>query len=108
MRTVAGRMEMRYQYSKNIVYNNFVAPEPSDDLREAIADAGEKVLAAREPFLTTRTLAQLYNPLAMPPELLKAHKALDALVDKAYGLQPNCTAAERVAFLFKLYAEKVK
>ena len=108
MRTVAGRMKSDYQYSKNIVYNNFVVPEPPDDLREAIAEAGEKVLAAREPFLTTRTLAQLYNPLAMPPDLLKAHRALDALVDKAYGLKPNCTAAERVAHLFNLYAAKVK
>ena len=108
MRTTAGRMEMRYQYSKNIVYNNFVAPEPSDDLREAIAEAGRKMLAAREPYLQTRTLAQLYNPLAMPPDLLKAHKALDALVDKAYGLKPKCTEADRVAHLFRLYAEKAR
>ena len=108
MRATAGRMKSDYQYSKNIVYNNFVAPDPSDDLREAIAEAGRKMLATREPFLKTRTLAQLYSPLAMPPELLKAHKAIDALVDKAYGLKPNCTEADRVAHLFKLYAEKVK
>ena len=107
MRATAGRMKSDYQYSKNIVYNNFVAPEPSNDLREAIAEAGRKMLAAREPFLKTRTLAQLYNPLAMPPDLLKAHKALDALVDKAYGLKSNCTDADRVAHLFSLYAEKV-
>ena len=106
MRATAGRMKSDYQYSKNIVYNNFVAPDPSDDLREAIAEAGQKMLAAREPFLKTRTLAQLYSPPAMPPDLLKAHKAIDALVDKAYGLKSNCTEADRVAHLFKLYAEK--
>ena len=44
----------------------------------------------------------------MPPDLVKAHARLDALVDKAYGLSPSCTDADRVAHLFKLYAEKVK
>ena len=100
-------MKSDYQYSKNIVYNNFIVPVPSDDLREAIAAAGEAVLAVRKPFLDTRTLAQLYNPLAMPPDLVKAHAHLDALVDKAYGLSPSCTDADRVAHLFKLYAEKM-
>ena len=108
MRAVAGRMKSDYQYSKNIVYNNFVAPEPDDGLRERIAAAGEAVLAAREPFLKTRTLAQLYNPLAMPPELIKAHRELDALVEKAYGLKPDTPEPEIVAHLFKLYAEMTK
>ena len=54
------------------------------------------------------TLADLYDPLTMPPDLMKAHAHLDALVDKAYGLSPSCTDADRVAHLFKLYAEKVK
>ena len=108
MRAVAGRLEMRYQYSKNIVYNNFIAPSLSADMHDAIAAAGEAVLATREPFLNTRTLAQLYNPLAMPPDLVKVHAHLDALVDKAYGLKPSCTDSDRVALLFKLYAEKEK
>ena len=106
MRAVAGRMKSDYQYSKNIVYNNFIAPSPSAELHEAIAAAGAAVLAAREPFLKTRTLAQLYNPLAMPPDLVKAHAHLDSLVDKAYGLKPTATDSDRVALLFKLYAEK--
>ena len=54
------------------------------------------------------TLADLYDPLTMPPDLVKAHAHLDALVDKAYGLSPSCTDLGRVAHLFKLYAEKVK
>jgi hypothetical protein len=106
MRAVAGRMKSDYQYSKNIVYNNFVAPEPDDQLRARIAAAGETLIAAREPFLKTRTLAQLYNPLAMPSELIKAHHAIDDLVEEAYGLKRKSSESEIVAHLFKLYAEK--
>ena len=54
------------------------------------------------------TLADLYDPRTMPPDLVKAHAHLDALVDKAYGLSPSCTDADRVAHLFKLYAEMTK
>lgn len=67
----------------------------------------------RESFLDarknhpTRTLASLYNQLAMPPDLLKAHQHLDALVDKAYG-KKFASDAERVAHLFDLYAATVK
>ena len=67
----------------------------------------------RESFLDarknhpTRTLASLYNQLAMPPDLLKAHQHLDALVDKAYG-KKFANDAERVAYLFDLYAATVK
>ena len=53
------------------------------------------------------SLAALYDATAMPPDLVKAHAHLDALVDKAYGLSPSCTDADRVVHLFKLYAEKV-
>ena len=54
------------------------------------------------------SLADLYDPLTMPPELVKAHARLDALVDRAYGLSPSCTDSERVAHLFALYAEKAE
>ena len=73
------------------------------------SDAGRvgAVLDARAAH-PNATLADLYDPLTMPPDLVKAHAHLDALVDKAYGLSPSCTDADRVAHLFKLYAEKVK
>ena len=103
MRTVAGRLEMRYRYSKDIVYNNFVWPEVKDEA--AISNAAQAVLDARAAH-PTATLADLYDPLTMPPDLVKAHAHLDALVDKAYGLSPSVTDAERVAHLFKLYAER--
>ena len=104
MRAVAGRLEMRYRYSKDIVYNNFIWPDVKDD--ESIAAAAQAVLDARAAH-PNATLAALYDPLTMPPDLVKAHAHLDALVDKAYGLSPSCTDADRVAHLFKLYAEKV-
>ncbi|MGN1360469.1 MAG: type IIL restriction-modification enzyme MmeI, partial [Kiritimatiellia bacterium] len=108
MRAVAGRLEMRYRYSKDIVYNNFVWP----DLEGAVARKG-KIEEAAQAVLDARaahakaTLADLYDPLTMPPDLVKAHAHLDALVDKAYGLSPSATDAERVALLFKLYAKRM-
>ena len=72
-----------------------------------IASAAQAVLDARAAH-PNATLADLYDPLTMPPDLAKAHAHIDALVDKAYGLSPSCTDADRVAHLFKLYAEKVK
>ena len=137
MRAVAGRLEMRYRYSKDIVYNNFPWPEVEEDgdvgdhggdgdvgdhgdwrgmssksplsskspSRSHIAAAAQAVLDARAAH-PNATLADLYDPLTMPPDLVKAHAHLDALVDKAYGLSPSCTDADRVAHLFKLYAEK--
>ena len=109
MRTVAGRLEMRYRYSKDIVYNNFIWPDLSDSasLREKITEAAQAVLDARAAH-PGATLADLYDPLTMPPDLVKAHAHLDALVDKAYGLKPTATDSDRVALLFKLYAEKMK
>lgn len=72
-----------------------------------IEKAAQAVLDARAAH-PNATLADLYDPLTMPPDLVKAHAHLDALVDKAYGLSPSCTDLGRVAHLFKLYADKVK
>ena len=109
IRASAGRLKSDYRYSKDIVYNNFVWPDLCDSasLREKIGSAAQAVLDARA-AQPTATLADLYDPRMMPPDLLKAHKALDALVDKAYGLKPNCSDADRVALLFRLYADAVK
>ena len=109
MRTVCGRMKSDYSYSKHIVYNNFIWPDLCDaaPLREKITEAAQAVLDARAAH-PGATLADLYDPLTMPPDLVKAHTHLDALVDKAYGLKPTATDSDRVALLFKLYAEKTK
>ena len=109
MRAVAGRLKSDYRYSKDIVYNNFIWPDLCDSapLRGKITEAAQAILDARAAH-PGATLADLYDPLTMPPDLVKAHAHLDALVDKAYGLKPTATDSDRVALLFKLYAEKTK
>ena len=103
MRTVCGRLKNDYRYSAGIVYNNFPWPEnPSEKQKQAIETAAQAVLDARAQFPES-TLADLYDPLTMPPVLLKAHQQLDKAVDAAYGKTNFKTEAQRVAFLFELY-----
>lgn len=104
MRAVCGRLESRYQYSAGIVYNNFPWPTPTDKQRAAIETAAQTVLDARAAH-PGATLADLYDPLTMPPDLVKAHQRLDAAVDAAYGYKNALTDAARVAFLFGLYQQ---
>ena len=106
MRAVCGRLEMRYRYSKDIVYNNFIWPEADEARQAAVTQAAQAVLDARARYAES-TLADLYDPLTMPPELSKAHARLDALVDKLYG-RTFATDADRVAHLFALYAATAK
>jgi hypothetical protein len=103
VRYTCGRLESRYRYSKDIVYNNFPWPEnPTEKQKQAIETAAKGVLDARAQFPES-TLADLYDPLTMPKELLKAHQQLDKAVDAAYGKTNFTTEAQRVAFLFELY-----
>lgn len=118
MRAVAGRMKSDYQYSAQIVYNNFPWPDlpeklepnqpqtPAHKAQAAIEKAAQAVLDARAQFPGS-SLADLYDPLTMPPALLKAHQKLDAAVDAAYALVGGKKTwkndAERVAFLFERY-----
>lgn len=102
MRYTCGRLESRYRYSKDIVYNNFPWPESTGKHREAIEVAAQTVLDVRAKFPKT-TLAELYDPLSMPPELSRAHQVLDKVVDVAFGKKEFSGEAERVAFLFSLY-----
>jgi len=110
VRSVCGRLKSDYRYSKDIVYNNFPWPsEPSEKQVAVIEQAAQAVLDARSAHPES-SLADLYDPVAMPPDLRKAHQALDHAVDKAYsgaGFKPAPTKsdAERVAFLFDLYRQ---
>ncbi|MCW5640361.1 MAG: class I SAM-dependent DNA methyltransferase, partial [Rubrivivax sp.] len=103
VRSTCGRLKSDFRYSAAIVYNNFPWPEaPTDAQRAAVEVAAQAVLDARARF-PGETLADLYDPLTMPPALLKAHHKLDAAVDAAYGKKPGSleSDAERVAFLFE-------
>jgi len=101
MRYVCGRLKSDYRYSASIVYNNFPWPEPTDKQRADIEAAAQGVLDARARFPDS-SLADLYDPNTMPPELAKAHDRLDRLVEKAYGRSFDSDAG-RVAFLFERY-----
>lgn len=103
IRTVAGRLKSDYRYSNNIVYNNFPWPvNPSEKQIKAIEIAGQKVLDSRAEFPNS-SLSDLYDPLTMPPALVKAHTELDKVVDLAYRPQPFISEAKRMEFLFELY-----
>ena len=102
MRAVAGRLESRYRYSKDIVYYNFIWPEASDEQKAEIEKLAHTILETRAKFPAS-SLADLYDPLTMPPDLSKAHKALDRAVDHLYHKAPFATDADRVALLFETY-----
>jgi len=103
MKSTCGRMKSDFQYSASIVYNNFSFPEnPNDKQVKAIEVAVQKVLDARLQFPNS-SLADLYNPLTMPPSLTKAHNELDKAVDLAYRPQAFTSEANRMVFLFELY-----
>ncbi len=103
MRAVAGRLEMRYRYSKDIVYNNFPWPTPTDKDRAAIEKTAQAILDARALYPDS-SLADLYDPVTMPPELLKAHRANDKAVMQAYGFWGKLNSeSECVAELMKMY-----
>lgn len=103
VRYTSGRLKSDYQYSIIIVYNNFPWPDaPTEKQKAAIEAAAQAVLDARSAH-PEASLADLYDPIAMPPDLRRAHQALDRAVDAAYGKKAFSSDAERVAFLFELY-----
>jgi hypothetical protein len=108
MKTTCGRMKSDYQYSINVVYNNFSWPEKlTVEQQQAVTDKAQKVLDVRKNH-NGQTLAWMYNPETMPDDLKKAHAGLDAAVDAAYGYTGGKDDAERVAFLFGLYGEYLR
>ena len=105
MRLVAGRLEMRYRYSKEIVYNNFPWPDSSDEQKANIEQTAQAILDARALYPES-SLADLYDPLTMPPELQKAHTANDRAVMQAYGFSvKDMSEADCVAALMKMYQD---
>jgi hypothetical protein len=105
VRAVCGRLESRYRYSAGIVYNNFPWPQHlTDRQQQAIEAAAQAVLDARTKY-PDASLAALYDPLTMPPDLVQAHRKLDAAVDAAYGKRKFSGDRDRLAFLFELYQQ---
>jgi len=101
-RAVAGGLETRVRYSSSICYNNFPLPELCSEKRENIARSAEAVLIAREHY-PEKTIAWLYDPDTMPPDLRTAHRALDEAIEQCYRTKPFTSDEERLEFLFALY-----
>lgn len=105
MRQVCGRLKSDYRYSNNLVYNNYPWPAAPTAAQQAkVERAAQAVLDARAAF-PDATLADLYDPNAMPKRLLNAHRALDAAVDACYRSSAFKTDLDRLKFLFALYRE---
>ena len=103
MRAVCGRLEMRYRYSKDIVYNNFPWPSPTEAQKANIAQTAQGILDARALYPDS-SLADLYDETTMPPELRTAHQKNDRAVMEAYGFDVKTTTeASCVAELMKMY-----
>ena len=108
MRAVCGRLEMRYRYSKDVVYNNFPWPNPTDEQRSKIEQTAQAILDARALYPDS-SLADLYDELTMPVELRRAHQDNDRAVMAAYGFPvKTMTESQCVAELFKLYQQLTK
>ena len=104
MRSVCGRLEMRYRYSNTIVYNNFPWPTPTNEQKQKIEQTAQAILDARARYPDS-SLADLYDETLMPAELRKAHQANDKAVLAAYGFPVKITESECVAELFKMYSQ---
>ena len=104
MRAVCGRLEMRYRYSKDIVYNNFPWPTATDADRAKIEATAQAILDARAKYPDS-SLADLYDAAAMPPDLRRAHSRNDDAVLRLYGLPADAPEPTIVAHLMNLYKE---
>ena len=105
MRAVCGRLKSDYRYSKDVVYNNFPWPMPSDAQKVKIEQTAQAILDARALYPDC-SLADLYDEVTMPPELRKAHQQNDKAVMQAYGFWGKLnTETECVAELMKIYQE---
>lgn len=108
VKQVCGRLKSDYRYSSDIVYNNFPWPlNPTDKQIKLVEEKAKKVLDVRKEF-PQNSLADLYDPLTMPPALVKAHQELDKAVDLCYRSQPFPNETKRIEFLFELYEKYTK
>ncbi len=100
---VCGRLKSDYRYSNTIVYNNYpFPPNISDKQKQKVETAAQTVLDARAKYPDS-SLADLYDPRTMPPDLVKAHQILDKTVDLCYRSQAFANELNRIEFLFGLY-----
>jgi hypothetical protein len=105
MRQICGRLKSDYRYSNSLVYNNYPFPDYPDSKQVAAVEAAaQEVLTARALF-PRESLANLYDPLTMPTTLIKAHQALDRIVDQCYRKAIFPTELSRLEYLFATYRQ---
>lgn len=105
VRYICGRIKSDYRYSNELVYNNYPFPKDvNEKQKSAVEEKAQNVLNIRSQF-SDCSLADLYDPLSMPPNLKKAHQELDKAVDNCYGTKSFKNDKERIEFLFGLYEE---
>ena len=108
MRAVCGRIKSDYRYSKDIVYNNFPWPTPTEEQKTKIEQTAQGILDARALY-TDCSLADLYDEVTMPVELRRSHQANDKAVMAAYGFPVRTTTeASCVAELMRMYQRLVE
>ena len=107
MRVVCGRLKSDYRYSKDIVYNNFPWPTPTDEQRARIEATAQAILDARAKYPDS-SLADLYDEVTMPSELRRAHQENDRAVMAALGFSTKMSESECVAKLFEMYQDLTK
>jgi len=106
-RRFSGRLKSDYRYAKDLVYNTFVWPDATKEQQSEVSEAMGQVLAIRKQYQKT-PLGLMYRRDLMPPDLLKAHKALDRAIERAYGVNFHGNEEKIVAHLFKLYSHITK
>ena len=107
VKVVAGRLKSDYSYTSTVVYNTFPWPTPTDKQKVKIEKTAQAILDARALYPDS-SLADLYDPLTMPKELLKAHQDNDRAVMEAYGLPiKGTTESDAVSHLFKMYEKLI-
>jgi len=106
LRYIGGRLKSDYRYSIGIVYNAFPWPEPDEQQQSRIREKAQQVLEARAKFPSS-SMADLYDGDVMPAELFRAHRDLDAAVDKLYRSEPFPGDRQRVEHLFTRYEKLV-
>lgn len=106
-RIVCGRIKSDYRYSNTVVYNNFPWCNPTEEQKAKIEQTAQSILDARAKYPDC-SLADLYDEVAMPPELRKAHQQNDSAVMAAYGFDKKMAESDCVSLLMEMYAKLAK
>lgn len=107
VKSIGGKLETRYRYSKDVVYNNFPFPEINEQQKQELEKHAYRILEEREHYCE-KTLAQLYDPDKMPEGLREAHRQNDLAVERCYRSKPFESDEERLEYLFKLYEQMIE